>query len=352
DTGWWVISREVQTHCTSLGVPDSGRAHCDCFQSCAGQCQVPWVVGIGRAWNTRACGDIDVSAVQVLDLVEWVIFKATWADDRTVHRVQVESTGIQQGQTHQGLCTRDRGGQVARVGQGLTELVAVLTSQGDGSGAAHGQTSDGVIGWRNTELTVQVALQFLGQEGFPLVVDWIVEVVLCWTVPVSVEGRRATNGHHQGDVVWLVQTRCVDVINPRIGVLGCTQTIQQVQASIAAALSWLDLDGNSAAHSVRPHVTALNPVCDGIPVTGTGSVWAQPVTVGSFCLGRTSNGDNSGHHDDRSQHCNGTAIKSHAGGSKELHVSPNKFWYNVQIAIFMYFTCIAQQPLSVNITKG
>src|SRR5699024_7000971 len=284
-----------------------------------------WIVRVRRTWDTRACRDINVRATQVFNLVQWVICKATWADHRAVHCIQVESTGVQQRQTHEGLSTWDGRCQVAGERQCLTELITVLASQGDRGGTAHRKACDGVVRRRNTELTLQVALQFLSQEGFPLVVDRIIRVILSWTFPVCVEGSFAANRHNQGDVVWLVQLCRVNVVDPSVGALGRTQTIQQVARRIAASARWLNWNWNGTTHGCGPHITALNPILHWVPVTPAVRVEAQPVAVRCFCLRGASNGEHGSYHDYRREHGDRTAIKSHAADRKELHVSPNNF---------------------------
>ena len=141
--------------------------------------------------------------------------------------------------------------------------------------------------------------------------------------------------------MWFVQTCRVDVVDPSVGAFGRAQTIKQVQSCVAAALCWLDLNRNGTTHGIRPHVTTLNPVLNGVPIALAIGVWAQPATVSSFCLRCASDSEHGRHHDYCREHGDGTAIKPRAGRSKELHVSPNNFCYNVQVAIFMYFTSIA-----------
>src|SRR5699024_7480981 len=105
NTSCWVVRGEVHAQCARLGIPDAGGAQGYCFQSRARQCEVPWVIRIRWTWNTGACRDVDISTAQVLNLVEWVVFKATWANYRDVHCVEVEAASIKERQTHQGLRT-------------------------------------------------------------------------------------------------------------------------------------------------------------------------------------------------------------------------------------------------------
>ena len=81
----------------------------------------------------------------------------------------------------------------------------------------------------------------------------------------------------------LVGPCSIDVVYPRVGAIGGTETIKQIEGSIAAALCGLDLYRDGAAHGLGPNVTALDPPGNLVPLARTSGVTAQPVAVGCFC---------------------------------------------------------------------
>src|SRR5699024_11071735 len=200
-----------------------------------------------------------------------------------------EPTGVQHGQTEHGLHARCRGGEVAGVGHGLSELARVLGRQVQCGGATHGQTGDGVVVPGHTEVLLQIGRELSGEEGLPHVDHRVCGGHGGRVVPVRVEGTCATDRHHEGDVVRGVEGSRVGVDQPGVGPGGGTHAVQQVQAGVATTLCGLDLHRDVATHGGGIDITALYPVTGAIPVAVACRIRAQPVTVGR--LGGTGAND-------------------------------------------------------------